>query len=128
MEKNRSMTLKQRNRALGMLEAGMAVTHVARNIGVIHSTISRLRTKFNTTGPLKDQPCTGRFRKTTANEDRYITLTSRRNRFASSQKITDQFYTTPRTIFKQIITCQPSIDFISFWAYAKLLYTTIYPC
>ena len=34
MEKNRSMTLEQRNRALGMLEVGMAVTHEARNIDV----------------------------------------------------------------------------------------------
>jgi len=69
------MTLEQRNRALGMLEAGMAVTHVARNIGVSHCTISRLRTKFNATGSFKDRPRTGRPRKTTANEDRYITLT-----------------------------------------------------
>ena len=44
------MKLGQRNRALGMLEAGMAVAHVARNIDVSHCTISRLRTKFNTTG------------------------------------------------------------------------------
>jgi len=36
-----------------MLEAVMAVTNVARNIGVSHSTISRLRTKFNATGSLK---------------------------------------------------------------------------
>ena len=36
MEKNRSMTLEQRNWALGMLEAGMAVTHVARIIAVSH--------------------------------------------------------------------------------------------
>ena len=34
MEKNHSMMLEQRNRALGMLEAGMAVPHVVRNIGV----------------------------------------------------------------------------------------------
>ena len=47
------MTLEQRIRALGMLEAGMAMTHVARNIGVSHSTISGLRTKFNATGLLK---------------------------------------------------------------------------
>ena len=53
MGKNRSMTLEQRYQALGMLEAVMAVTNVARNIGVSHSTISRLRTKFNATGSLK---------------------------------------------------------------------------
>jgi len=68
-----------------MLEAGMAVTHGARNIGVSHSTISRLRAKFNTTGSLKDRPFTGRPRKSTANEDRYITLISRHNRFISEK-------------------------------------------
>jgi len=100
MGKNRSVKLGQRNRALGKLEAGMAVTHVARNIGVSHCTISRLRTKFNATGLLKDRPRTGRPRKTTANEDRYITLTSHHNRFASFQRITDHFYTTTRTMIK----------------------------
>ena len=60
MEKNRSMTLEQHNRALGMLEAEMAMTHVARCISVSHCTMSRLRTKFNATGSLKDRPCTGR--------------------------------------------------------------------
>ena len=94
------MTLEQRNRALSMLEAGMAVTHVARNIGVSHCTISRLRTKFNATGLLKDRPRTSRPRKTTANEDRYITLTSHHNRFASFQRITDHFYTMTRTMIK----------------------------
>ena len=81
MGKNRSMTIEQRKRALGMLEVGMAVTHEARNIDVSHCTISRLRTQFNTTGSLKDHPFTGRLRKSTANEDRYITLISRHNRF-----------------------------------------------
>jgi len=86
MGKNRSMTLEQRNTALGMLEVGMAVTHEARNIDVSHCTISRLRTQFNTTGSLKDRPFTGRLRKSTANEDRYITLISRHNRFIAEKK------------------------------------------
>jgi len=94
------MKLGQCNRALGMLEAGMAMTHVARNIGVSHCTISRLRTKFNATGLLKDRPRSSRPRKTTANEDRYITLTSHHNHFASFQRITDHFYTTTRTMIK----------------------------
>jgi len=100
MGKNRSMALEQRNRTSGMLEAGMAVTNVARNIGVSNSTSSRLRTEINATGSLKDRPRTGRPRKTTANEDRYITLTLRRNRFASSQRITYRFYTRARTMVK----------------------------
>ena len=82
---NRSMTLEQRNRALGMLKARMAVTHVARTIDVSHCTISCLRTKYNATGSLKDRQFTGRPRKSTANEDRPITLISRHNRFISEK-------------------------------------------
>jgi len=67
MGKNSSMTLEQRNRVLGMLGAGMAVAHVARNIDVSHSTISRFRTNINATGSLKNRPLTGRPRKSTAN-------------------------------------------------------------
>jgi len=85
MGKNRSMTLEQRNRSLSMLEVGMAVKHEARNIDVSHCTISRLRTKFNTTGSLKDRLFTGRPRKSNANEDRYVTLISRHNRFISEK-------------------------------------------
>jgi len=40
------MTLTQRNRALGMLEAGMAVTHVARNIGVSSHAKPFLKSTF----------------------------------------------------------------------------------
>ena len=47
------MTLEQRYQALGMLATVKAVTNVARNTGVRHCTISRLRTKFNATGSLK---------------------------------------------------------------------------
>jgi len=41
------MTLEKRNQALDMREAEMALTNVARNIGVSHNTISRLWTRFN---------------------------------------------------------------------------------
>jgi len=81
-----------------MLEAVMAMTHVARNIGVSHCTISRLQTKFNQTGSLKDRPFTGRPRKYAANEDRYVTFISRRNRFISENN-RSVLYTT-RTIVK----------------------------
>jgi len=66
MEMNRSITLEQCNRGLGMLEAGMAVSHVARNIGVSLCTISRFQKQINATGSFKDRPCTDRPRKTTA--------------------------------------------------------------
>jgi len=95
MGKNRSMTLEQRSRLEACLKPEWPV---ARNIGVSHCTISRLQTKFNATGSLKDRPFTGRPRKSTANEDRYITLISHRNRFISENN-RSVLYTT-RTIVK----------------------------
>ena len=79
MGRRRSLTLDQRNRVQGMLEAGMSVTAVARQIGVHHSTVSRLLSRWVATGSLRDQRRSGRPRITTAAEDWYIVLTSRRN-------------------------------------------------
>ncbi len=97
MGKNASMTLERRNRAWGMLEAGMNVAAVSRSIGCSRSTISRLRSRFLDTGSLKDRPRAGRPRKTSDNEYRYITLTSRRNRFYSGQKLANHLFVTTGT-------------------------------
>jgi len=48
--------VEQGNHALGMREPGLALTDVARNIGVSHNTISRPRTRFNATVSFKDCP------------------------------------------------------------------------
>ena len=64
MGKSRSLTLDQRHRVLGMLEGGMLVTAAARQIGVHHSTVSRLRSRYEAIGLLKDCRQTGRLRKT----------------------------------------------------------------
>ena len=73
-----------------MLEGGMLVTAAARQIGVHHSTVSRLQSRYEAIGSLKDRRRTGRPRKTSAAEDRYIIMTSRRNRFMSARKVVNQ--------------------------------------
>ena len=90
MGKSRSLTLDQRHRVLGMLEGRMLVTAAARQIGVHHSTVSRLRSRYEAIGSLKDYRRTGRPRKTSAAEDRYIIMTSRRNHFMSARKVANQ--------------------------------------
>ena len=55
MGKSRSLTLDQRHRVLGMLEGGMLVTAAARQIGVHHSTVSRLQFRYEAIGLLKDR-------------------------------------------------------------------------
>ena len=81
------MTFEQRQRAIGMLTAGMSATDVARHFQRHKSTIGRLLNRFQETGNVADRPRSGRPRKTTPREDRFLTTSSRRNRFLSSRKL-----------------------------------------
>ena len=81
------MTFEQRERTIGMLTAGMSARDVARYYPRHESTISRLLNRFQQTGNVADRPRSGRPRKTTLREDRFLTTSSRHNRFLSSQKL-----------------------------------------
>ena len=81
------MTFEQRERAIGMLTAGMSATDVARHFQRHDSTISRLLNRFQQTVNVADQPRSGRPRKTTPREDRFLTTIFQRNRFLSSRKL-----------------------------------------
>ena len=86
------MSLDRRQRAIGMITAGMRIKDVARYFGVNSSTISRLRSRFRATGQVRDRQRTGRPRRTTLRQDRYLVLTSRRNRFMSAPKLLSRHY------------------------------------
>ena len=79
------MMFEHRERAIGMLTAGMSAREVARHFQRHESTISRLLNRFQQTGNVADQPRSDRPRKTTLREDRFLTTSSRRNRFLSSR-------------------------------------------
>ena len=81
------MTFEQRERAICMLTAGMSARDVARHLQRHESTISRLLNRFQQTGNVADRPRSGRPRKTTPPEDRFLTTSFRRNRFLSSRKL-----------------------------------------
>ena len=81
------MTFEQRERAIGMLTAGMSVGDVARHFQRHESSISRLPNGLQQTGNVADRPRSGRPRKTTPQEDRFLTTSSRRSRFLSSRKL-----------------------------------------
>ena len=81
------MTFERRERAIRMLTAGMSARDVARHDQWHESTISRLENRFQQTGNVADRPRSGRLRKTTPREDRFLTNSSRRNRFLSSRKL-----------------------------------------
>lgn len=71
----------ERNRAVGMVQAGMHQNEVANRFGVSRLTISRLMSRLMATGSTNDRPRSGRPRETTARQDRQIRLGHLRNRF-----------------------------------------------
>ena len=81
------MTFEQRERAIGMLTAGMSARDVARHFQRHESTINRLLNRFQQNGNVVNRPKSDRPRKTTPREDRFLSTSSRRNRFLSSRKL-----------------------------------------
>jgi len=76
--------------AIGMLEGGMAVNDVAVSFGVHRTTIWRLAQRFRTTGTVKDRPRSGRPKRLTSREERYIRITAGRDRFLPTTRIVDK--------------------------------------
>ena len=81
------MTFEQRERAIGMLTAVMSARDIARHFQRHESTTSGVLNRFQQTRNVADRPRSGRPRKTTQQEDRFLTTSSRRNRFLSSRKL-----------------------------------------
>ena len=73
-----------RERAIGMLIAGMTIKAVAMNPGCSTRAILHLRQRFQATGRTEDRPRSGRPRVTTRGQDRYIRNTHLRDRFQTA--------------------------------------------
>lgn len=78
------LTSDERQRALGMLEAGLSARDVARHMACHHSTIMRLRQRVTDTGSASDRPRPGRQRATDAAQDDHIRLQHLRDRFRTA--------------------------------------------
>jgi len=75
-----------RNRAIGMLQAGNTVSATARQFNVQRKTVRTWWLRFQNTGSVSDLPRRGRARITTRRQDRLIVLTHLRNRFQPATK------------------------------------------
>ena len=75
---------ERRERAIGMLHAGMTTEEVAEAMGCSSRTIRRLREKFRVTGRTADRPRSGRPRVTTRAQDHYIVVSHLRDRFLTA--------------------------------------------
>ena len=74
-----------RQRAIGVLNAGMTMSAVAMNIGCSTRAIRHIMQRFQATGRTEDTPQSGRPRVTTRGQDRYIRNTHRRNCFQTAK-------------------------------------------
>jgi len=91
MPQRRHLTTEDAARAVGLLQAGSSQRQVGNRFGVSHSVIGRLWDKFQNTGTVKRRPQTGRPKKTTAPQDREITLMAKRNRLSSASELNREF-------------------------------------
>lgn len=75
------LSIEERGRALGLVEAGVSQRQVAALLNCSQATISRLVDRHRRTGSARDGQRTGAPRLTTPAVDRYIVNTHLRNRF-----------------------------------------------
>ena len=87
MPVRRRLTADERGRALALLDEGFGVREVSRRFQVSHSTIQRLRDRFNATGSSQERPHTGRPRVTTRQQDRQLILGALRDRTSTSMTL-----------------------------------------
>ncbi|PRD22427.1 UNVERIFIED_CONTAM: hypothetical protein NCL1_49117 [Trichonephila clavipes] len=78
----------ERWRAVGCFEAEQSITNVALFFGVHHSIISHLWKQFQITQTVVRMFAGGLSRVTTPSEDQYIAIVAKRNRRATSSRLT----------------------------------------
>ena len=87
-----SLSHEQLARAMGMLDAKMNKTVVARQFGVNRSTISRLAGKVRQTNTVNYRPRAGCPRVTTLRQDRAIRLMHLRDHFKTATRIAREIH------------------------------------
>lgn len=78
------LAAEMRERAVGMLMAGMSQEQVARTVGTTSRTIRRLTQRLRETGKTADTPRSGRPRVTTPAQDRRMVTSHLRDRFMAA--------------------------------------------
>ena len=87
MPPRRKLGEADRGRALAWIQEGVAVREIGRRLGVTHSVIQRLQTRFLTTGLVAEAPRSGRPRMTTPRQDRLIIVNATRRRISTSSDL-----------------------------------------
>lgn len=83
----RHMDLPTVTRAITLLQEGHSQRSVALQLGFSRRAVQNAWNRFQETGRLTRRRGTGRVRATTAQEDRYVRLTARRERFITARAL-----------------------------------------
>lgn len=87
MAQRRKLTLPQSYRALGIIESGLRQIDVAEALGLSQSVISRLANRMRATGVANERPRSGRPKKTSPVDDRFLILQARRHPVYSTRRL-----------------------------------------
>lgn len=74
-------------RAIALIENGVKIRQVARNVNRSPSVIKRVYDRYRETGRYKRRTGQGRKRKTTQIQDRYLVVSSLRKRIATAKDL-----------------------------------------
>merc|ERR1711874_878441 len=92
----------ERERTLGMINAGIAIAAVAEHLKSYRNTTQRLEQRFNTTGTIQDRSRSDRPRATTRHLNRVAVNTRVQNPFQSSAETARYSGLSKNTIFTDI--------------------------
>lgn len=87
------LSINQMWRSIGRIEGGHSIRQVARWLKVSPSVISRLWKRFKITGDVVEASKSGRPRKTTTNQDRFMKILVRRNRKMTARSVVTELQT-----------------------------------
>ncbi|GFW61656.1 uncharacterized protein TNCV_3705911 [Trichonephila clavipes] len=79
-----------RGRSIGRLECGRNQLEVSEELGIAQCVISRLWQRFHDDGNVSRCYSTGRPRVTMPNEDRYLAVTAKRNKWSTASDLSRQ--------------------------------------
>ena len=78
--KVKELLVEERSRIVVLSEEGYSIREIAKKTGISKSSVGYTLKKFKSTGSYSSQKRSGRPRKTTVGEDRFLQTLSKRNR------------------------------------------------
>ena len=108
------LTIEERNRLLGNIEAGSKPADVAERFGVTPSTVYRLIKKGKEHGTLKDRPRSGRPRVTDVQTDKHIVGKFRDHPFKTVRSASIEANVSELTVVRRLASagvkaCRPAV-------------------